>query len=73
MEGNNTIAIVKHVLVDPPSKQNGPFLEERSHLGGCALLGSVRRCSAGVHCWAALGACWSARLWPSRKRRLRLT
>jgi len=33
VESNNTIAVVKHVLVDPPSKQNGPFLEERSHLG----------------------------------------
>ncbi|PRW50908.1 hypothetical protein C2E21_5522 [Chlorella sorokiniana] len=32
VESNNTIAVVKHVLVDPPEKQNGPFLEERSHL-----------------------------------------
>lgn len=34
-EANRTLAIVKHVLVDPPEHQNGPYIEERAHLGGC--------------------------------------
>lgn len=51
-ESNRTLAIVKHVLVDPPEGQNGPFLEERSHLGVCR---------PG---WA-LG-CWPTGLWADK-------
>lgn len=32
VESDRTLAVVKHVLVDPPERQNGPYLEERSHL-----------------------------------------
>ena len=30
----HTLSILKHVTLDPPHRNNGPFLEERSHLGG---------------------------------------
>jgi hypothetical protein len=33
VESDRTIAVVKHVLVEPPERQNGPYLEERAHLG----------------------------------------
>jgi hypothetical protein len=46
IESERTLAIVKHVTVNPPEKQNGPYLEERSHLGeqgrgvpGCVCAG----------------------------------
>lgn len=32
VESDRTLAIVKHVLVEPPETQNGPYLEERAHL-----------------------------------------
>ena len=53
VEGNNTIAIVKHVLVDPPSKQNGPFLEERAHLGALAECQRTAICLDSLECRAA--------------------
>lgn len=37
-ESNRTLAIVKHVLVNPPENQNGPYLEERAHLALMAPL-----------------------------------
>ncbi|PSC76930.1 hypothetical protein C2E20_0555 [Micractinium conductrix] len=37
-EANRTLAIVKHVLVDPPEHQNGPYIEERAHLALMAPL-----------------------------------
>lgn len=53
-ESDRTLAIVKHVLVDPPEKQNGPYLEERSHLGELTSAGAV--CSGwlvGMRGWPA--------------------
>jgi hypothetical protein len=55
VESDRTLAVVKHVLVDPPERQNGPYLEERSHLGGWRarfLCGCSRR-SRTVACGAA--------------------
>jgi hypothetical protein len=78
VESERTLAVVKHVLVEPPQGQNGPYLEERAHLGGCwpaAAEMPARRWPGwgpgGVartrRCWHALvgGAC----LWGGIGRR----
>ena len=48
METNRTISVVKHVVSRPSSLQNGPFLEQRAHLGGWAREGGVTVAAVGL-------------------------
>ncbi|KAL4444179.1 hypothetical protein ABPG75_011916 [Micractinium tetrahymenae] len=52
-ESDRTLAIVKHVLVDPPEHQNGPYLEERAHLALMAPLveGGEKYLTMREHPW----------------------
>lgn len=67
VESNRTLAVVKHILTMPPEHQNGPYLEERSHLGEGGARALLPRAAA-----AAAAECRSARAANRAPRRLTL-
>ena len=63
VEGNRTLAVVKHILVQPPERQNGPYLEDRAHLGArhAAAAMRCRPCTAAADAVSAAVAAWRGR------------